>query len=480
MYPSRINGLLLVFLNGVRDLKNNLLHRYRPENAKCANNPYTAVNGGALTGRTAILPPVPVPSISTTKILDGTGRHAVDGTRHTRKDGDTSEAQEYLLKTFSSHAVVNPDDEIAEETMRDDMRRLASLQKANSRLIAGVSADAVTSQLRTTSSISRRRVRLVKDSSEDPAMRLASTTGRKRPPSWREDDRCSRTKLPCISRVSQGPFYTKIFGVSQAFSRRFESSKHVTKLAENGPKKSIFNPTYLHHRSVPCLSRAPPNETLWSVPVFRQGQLVEAPSRMTSSLHSADSSPARSPSPSPSTTIAAALGTFNRAHATPVLVQPAPSTLASPAGEPTHSHASNDWGFPSALLMPLSPQSDVSLKTFYKEITEAYGHNQHLVEEYEATHPRPDDGWDLSTTAPAAAQADVRERWHQEFGTSPDMGSPYQESTVGETDVFGEVRYLLVCPDKSFRRADHDIEWELQDRLQKKRTQLWITKLQDE
>ncbi|KAJ6615983.1 hypothetical protein B0H10DRAFT_2219858 [Mycena sp. CBHHK59/15] len=96
---------------------------------------------------------------------------------------------------------------------------------------------------------------------------------------------------------------------------------------------------------------------------------------------------------------------------------PSSSTTCSLDASLTHSDASNDWGVPSALLMPLSPRSDVSLKTFYKEITE----DQRLLEEYEATHPRPDNSWDLSTTAPAAAQADVRERWHQEFETSPDM-----------------------------------------------------------
>ena len=39
-----------------------------------------------------------------------------------------------------------------------------------------------------------------------------------------------------VCHGSQGPFYTKNFRVSQVFSRRFESSKHVTKLAENGQK----------------------------------------------------------------------------------------------------------------------------------------------------------------------------------------------------------------------------------------------------
>ncbi|KAJ6616864.1 hypothetical protein B0H10DRAFT_1798595 [Mycena sp. CBHHK59/15] len=50
-----------------------------------------------------------------------------------------------------------------------------------------------------------------------------------------EDILCHFIQFIC--HRSQGPFYTKFFGVSQAFSRRFESSKHVTKLAENGPKK---------------------------------------------------------------------------------------------------------------------------------------------------------------------------------------------------------------------------------------------------
>ncbi|KAJ6615311.1 hypothetical protein B0H10DRAFT_1950015 [Mycena sp. CBHHK59/15] len=124
--------------------------------------------------------------------------------------------------------------------------------------------------------------------------------------------------------------------------------------------------------------------------------------------------------------------------------------------------------------MSLSPNSDVSLKTFYKQITEAYTHNRHVLEEYEEKHPRPEP--------PSAClhsmldKPDVRERWHREFGTSPDTSSDYQEAT----DVFGRVSYLLVYPAKYFRRNDEAIERDLEDRLQKKRTQLWIEKLRDE
>ncbi|KAJ6613875.1 hypothetical protein B0H10DRAFT_1951146 [Mycena sp. CBHHK59/15] len=42
----------------------------------------------ALTGRTAILPPIPILSISKTERLNGTGQPAINGTCHTSKDGD--------------------------------------------------------------------------------------------------------------------------------------------------------------------------------------------------------------------------------------------------------------------------------------------------------------------------------------------------------------------------------------------------------
>ncbi|KAJ6631787.1 hypothetical protein B0H10DRAFT_1937557 [Mycena sp. CBHHK59/15] len=47
-----------------------------------------AVNGKALTGRAAILPPHTRPIYFSPETLDGTGRPAIDSTRPTRKDGD--------------------------------------------------------------------------------------------------------------------------------------------------------------------------------------------------------------------------------------------------------------------------------------------------------------------------------------------------------------------------------------------------------
>jgi hypothetical protein len=58
---------------------------------KIKGNPYTAINGGTLTGRTAFLPPCTRPAYFIVRILDGTGRSAVDGTRHIRRDGDVGQ-----------------------------------------------------------------------------------------------------------------------------------------------------------------------------------------------------------------------------------------------------------------------------------------------------------------------------------------------------------------------------------------------------
>jgi hypothetical protein len=50
---------------------------------------------------------------------------------------EASEAQKYLVDTFSSLALPSPDNGTEEEVWQDDARRLAAWQKANSRLIAG-------------------------------------------------------------------------------------------------------------------------------------------------------------------------------------------------------------------------------------------------------------------------------------------------------------------------------------------------------
>ncbi|KAJ7497910.1 hypothetical protein B0H11DRAFT_2226597 [Mycena galericulata] len=113
-----------------------------------------------------------------------------------------TEAQEYLVRTFSAQALPN-EDNIAEPMDLDvdvGARRLATLQATNARLIAGGSVpNAVTSKSRATSSISRRRVRLTKESAiAEAPTRLDSRTARKRPP---EDVGSSRPKRPRISRV---------------------------------------------------------------------------------------------------------------------------------------------------------------------------------------------------------------------------------------------------------------------------------------
>ncbi|KAJ7501305.1 hypothetical protein B0H11DRAFT_2224657 [Mycena galericulata] len=113
-----------------------------------------------------------------------------------------TEAQEYLVRTFSAQALPN-EDNLAEPMDLDvdvGARRLATLQATNARLIAGGSGpNAVTSQPRATSFVSRRRVRLTKESvvAEAP-IRLGSTSARKRPP---EDVGSSRPKRPRISRI---------------------------------------------------------------------------------------------------------------------------------------------------------------------------------------------------------------------------------------------------------------------------------------
>ncbi|KAJ7442808.1 hypothetical protein B0H11DRAFT_1932179 [Mycena galericulata] len=65
-------------------------------------NPSTAVNGRTLTGRTAKMPSRTRPSIFIRRVVDGTGRPAVDGTRRTRKNGDGNEARAVCAKWNSS------------------------------------------------------------------------------------------------------------------------------------------------------------------------------------------------------------------------------------------------------------------------------------------------------------------------------------------------------------------------------------------
>ncbi|KAJ7869299.1 hypothetical protein B0H14DRAFT_3861206 [Mycena olivaceomarginata] len=114
-----------------------------------------------------------------------------------------TEAQEYLVRTFSARALPNEDNRAEPMDLDVDVgaRRLATLQATNARLISGGGSvpSAVTSQSRATSSSSRRRIRITKVSSAAKApMRLGSTTTRKHPS---EDVGSSRPKRARISRV---------------------------------------------------------------------------------------------------------------------------------------------------------------------------------------------------------------------------------------------------------------------------------------
>jgi hypothetical protein len=84
---------------------------------------------------------------------------------------EASEARRYLVDTFSSQALPNPDSEI---TVHDDARRLEALQKTNSRLIAG---DSMQSE-HTTSSFPHRRARITKRAALDSD---TGSSGQKRP-----------------------------------------------------------------------------------------------------------------------------------------------------------------------------------------------------------------------------------------------------------------------------------------------------------
>ncbi|KAJ6613403.1 hypothetical protein B0H10DRAFT_2222316 [Mycena sp. CBHHK59/15] len=90
----------------------------------------------------------------------------------------------------------------------------------------------------------------------------------------------------------------------------------------------------------------------------------------------------------------------------------------------------------------------ISLRSTLSDIGRAYGHNIRLIREHLEAHPSSDNADDDSCLNVAVAP-NVRERWYREFGTSPDVSNAFQESTVGGVDVFSEVRYALVYPEKS-------------------------------
>ncbi|KAJ6591910.1 hypothetical protein B0H10DRAFT_2197434 [Mycena sp. CBHHK59/15] len=179
----------------------------------------------------------------------------------------------------------------------------------------------------------------------------------------------------------------------------------------------------------------------------------------------------RSPSNCVSLILAAALGNVSSPMA-PASSAVSLHQISGPEALPhTDSPARNqddDWQL--ALLSPHSTLSD---------IWRAYAHNIRLIRKHQDTHPSSDDADDDNTCLNVAVAPNVHERWYREFGTSPDVSNAFQESTVGGVDVFSEVRYALVYPEKSLRRDDREIEAELEDRMQKKRTQLWIKTLQD-
>ncbi|KAJ7889369.1 hypothetical protein B0H14DRAFT_3429680 [Mycena olivaceomarginata] len=106
---------------------------------------------------------------------------------------EASQAQRYLVDNFSPQALPNPDNEMEVDTV-DDARRLASLQKANSRLIAG----ALPQSDRRPASSHLPRPRITKGCT----MRQHSTTGRKGSSALIEDELgSSRPKRQRISRV---------------------------------------------------------------------------------------------------------------------------------------------------------------------------------------------------------------------------------------------------------------------------------------
>ncbi|KAJ7683330.1 hypothetical protein B0H17DRAFT_1137820 [Mycena rosella] len=178
-------------------------------------------------------------------------------------------------------------------------------------------------------------------------------------------------------------------------------------------------------------------------------------------MPSPPASPSRGASPA-SAILAAAMS------ASPVALEATPLGQNSVQGFDDAPHIG--WGVPPERLIPMSPRSDLSFETFLMEtLTAAYAYNQRVLQAYESTHPHPDDSDAMPT---------VRERWHREFGTNPDrVSSDYQNATVGGTDVFGHIIYPLVYPAQCFRRDDTEIQDELENRIQKRGTQLWIRKL---
>ncbi|KAJ7655410.1 hypothetical protein B0H17DRAFT_1265926 [Mycena rosella] len=88
--------------------------------AQLPPEPLTAVNGCEVTERTAILPSRTRPANCFAQGLDGTGRHAADGTRHTRKYGDGGQPYESDWTSLRSSAQLeNTSKEIHRGTTKD-------------------------------------------------------------------------------------------------------------------------------------------------------------------------------------------------------------------------------------------------------------------------------------------------------------------------------------------------------------------------
>ncbi|KAJ7817261.1 hypothetical protein B0H14DRAFT_3877541 [Mycena olivaceomarginata] len=113
---------------------------------------------------------------------------------------EASAAQKYLVETFSSQALPDPDNCVEDNTAEDNARRLASLQNANSRLVTGTSR-AVESDHTRGSSASPRRARITKTSTYDMDGNTSSSLQSKKHHSNPGDSPSSTTKQRRISRI---------------------------------------------------------------------------------------------------------------------------------------------------------------------------------------------------------------------------------------------------------------------------------------
>lgn len=115
---------------------------------------------------------------------------------------EASAAQRYLVETFSSQALPDPDNGVEDNTAEDDARRLASLQNANSRLVTGTSRSrAVGSEHTRGASASPRRARITRTSTYDGDSNTSSSLQSKKRHSNPGDSASSTTKRRRISRI---------------------------------------------------------------------------------------------------------------------------------------------------------------------------------------------------------------------------------------------------------------------------------------